>query len=95
MHQKQPPAKIAFSKSFPANESVDAQQLSKNNDIVGSNVFFMWFHQVLSTRSLRTGKNQIAIGIDIPKEIPLTQAIGAWIIGISVPKQLFVAIFFV
>ena len=37
-------------------------------------------------------KSQKAKGTDIPKELPLTPAIGAWIIGNSVPKKLFVAI---
>ena len=37
-------------------------------------------------------KSQNAKGTDIPKELPLTPAIGTWIIGNSVPKKLFVAI---
>ena len=39
-------------------------------------------------------KSQNAKGTDIPKELPLTLAIGAWIIGNSVPKKLFVAMSF-
>ena len=37
-------------------------------------------------------KSQYAKGTNIPKELPLTPAIGACIIGNSVPKKLFVAI---
>ena len=37
-------------------------------------------------------KSQKAKGTDILKELHLTPAIGAWIIGNSVPKKLFVAI---
>ena len=33
-------------------------------------------------------KSQNAKGTDIPKELPLTSAIGAWIIGNSVPKKI-------
>ena len=39
-------------------------------------------------------KSQNAKGTDIPKELPLTPAIGAWIIGNSIPKNLFVAMSF-
>tara|TARA_B100001167_G_scaffold175319_1_gene128471 strand:- start:356 stop:541 length:186 start_codon:yes stop_codon:yes gene_type:complete len=39
-------------------------------------------------------KSQNAKGTDIPKELPLTPAIGAWIIDNSVPKKLFVAMSF-
>ena len=39
-------------------------------------------------------KSQNAKGTDIPKELPLTPAIGAWVIGNFVPKKLFVAMSF-
>ena len=39
-------------------------------------------------------KSQNAKGTDIPKEPPLTPAIGAWIIGNSVTKKLFAAMYF-
>ena len=39
-------------------------------------------------------KSQNAKGTYIPKELPLTPAIGAWTIGNSVPKKLFVAMSF-
>ena len=39
-------------------------------------------------------KSQNAKGTDIPKELPLTLAIGAWTIDNSVPKKLFVAMSF-